>query len=132
MKSFALKEAILYSQSGKCGKCFTNQQESSKIFLSVFCQGLGLLRHLTFLQETFRHGHFNTGTFLHRFFRLHRCSGTWTVHLRGRFSTGTFWHGEFSVHGKWTIRYPAIQYGRFGTCAETSMEPKSTLAEKFP
>ena len=35
-KEFALKEAILYSQRGKSGKCFTNQQESSKIFLSVY------------------------------------------------------------------------------------------------
>ena len=34
--SILLKEAILYSQSRKSGKCFTNQQESSKKFLSVY------------------------------------------------------------------------------------------------
>ena len=36
IKSCCLKEAIVYSQSGKFGKCFTNLQESSKIFLSVY------------------------------------------------------------------------------------------------
>ena len=45
MQSFSLKEVILYSQSGKSGKYFTNQQESSIIFQSViaptdFCKSV--------------------------------------------------------------------------------------------
>ena len=48
-KSFK-KEAILYSQSGKSGKCFTTQQDSSKIFLSVLPLLLILFVKLSYKQ----------------------------------------------------------------------------------
>ena len=71
-----------------------------KIWASYMIIGLGLFRHLTFWQETFRHGHFITFFFGTGTLQLCGHTSKWTLCLQGHlgyYSTGTFQHRYISV-----------------------------------
>ena len=107
---------------------------------------MGLFRHLTFLQETFRQRRFITGTFRHgdfsalwtfRYIEIlspvlgWTLFGTWIfwhgdILADEDFTTGTFWHGDFLAWGLFgsldvlvdghSVSMDALGWRIFGTC----------------
>ena len=73
----------------------TRNLKFEKFRIQPFLIGLGLFRHLTFRQETFRHGHFITGTFPHKDISAREHFGMGMRHL----GTRIFQHIDILAQG---------------------------------